>query len=134
MKTSIQMTLFAFALFSLHAQAAQFTFVAEDSSHQTRLCIAAASDDMKSLKREFRRLRQGTTLRHDSVISSVRCNGESAAKFAQRYGAAETLAYLNRFSDEKYPLQEPNVSLREIVDSEQPSSPSDAIVVRVNSK
>lgn len=130
-------SLLGFAMFSwmpIQAHAADYTFIANDNSKQTRFCVAAGSNDLQSLKREIRKLQRAPHQHVKPLVDSIRCNGQTAPEFARQYQASETLAFLNRHSSHKVSELEPNVQLREIAQSQSDGSGAEVIVVHVSSQ
>ena len=75
--------------------ASETNFIANDNTIETRLCIAAATDDSSTLKSLIRR----TYKRHTrEVANNFNCNGVSMARFAYDFNAKNTFEYLNRYS------------------------------------
>lgn len=123
-----------FACMSTQADAAEYTFIADDNSKQTRFCVAAGSNDLVTLKRAIRQLRRSPHQHVKSLVDSIRCNGDFASEFARQYEASDTLAFLNRHSSHQVAELKPNVTLREITQSDREDSDLEIIVVHVSSQ
>ncbi|ASJ96733.1 MULTISPECIES: DUF3718 domain-containing protein [Shewanella] len=76
------------------AYGANYQFVAEDNSLETKICIAAGSDNQASLKRKL--VNYEHNMRYG--VNTISCNGMSLAQFSHRYEALQTYAFLSRHS------------------------------------
>lgn len=131
MTKRIIVSLIATAAVSFQAQAAEYQFIAEDRSASTRLCVAAAQDDVTEVRRQVRKLRTAPHIQYKTVINAVRCNGQVAAHFAQTYGATDTFSYLFKYTEKRNKQGIPHTSVEELADSKPQSESPEVIVVRV---
>jgi hypothetical protein len=117
MKSYVHTAISMLICVSFPVAAEEFEFVADDHSKQTKLCVAAASNDLVALKRSIRSLRRSPHEKTQVLVDSVRCNGVTPTRFARQYKAADSLAFLNQHSTHRVQELEPTVTLREIADS-----------------
>ncbi|QYJ91777.1 MULTISPECIES: DUF3718 domain-containing protein [Shewanella] len=73
---------------------ANYRFVAQDSSAETKICIAAGSDNSSALKRKL--VNYDHNMRFG--VNSISCNGVSLAQFAHQYQASQSFQFLERHS------------------------------------
>ena len=102
MTRQICLSFIFFACCSVEAEASEDKFIYGDQRNVTKLCIAAAKDDLDGVRRAIRSLRRGPHHKYKTIVNSVRCNGQVAAQFAQGYNATETFEYLFKFTEKKY--------------------------------
>ncbi len=116
---------------AFQAQATEYRFVADDFSAQTRFCIAAAEDDVDGLRSQIRKMRQSPHHPVKSIVNSIRCNDQPAARFAHRFGATDTFAYLYRLTDKAHRELLPETSVEEVSRQASSSDEPDIVIVRV---
>ena len=131
MTKQIIISLIAAATVSFQAQAAEYDFIAEDNSATTRLCIAAATDDVAEVRKQVRNLRTAPHIQYKTVVNSVRCNGEVAASFAHTYGAMETFSYLFKYTEKRNKRGIPRTSVEEVVSNAPGKGEQETILIRV---
>lgn len=85
--------------FASSTTAQTYKFVALDNSMETKFCVNAGNNDLKALKMSLHSLGSHTDRRFN--INSISCNDISAAKFAFKYNAGDTMKYLNKYSYRK---------------------------------
>ncbi|WP_448211735.1 DUF3718 domain-containing protein [Colwellia sp. MEBiC06753] len=90
--------------------AANYIFVATDNSKETQLCVNAGNNNVQALKHTIRQM--GPHQRKASV-NFIRCNDLSPAKFAHKYQAHNTTAYLNRYSFKQNKVT-PTVTIKDV--------------------
>ncbi len=96
LSTSIKTGLMTLLLAATQQSVASETnFIAKDNTIETRLCIAAASDDSSTLKSLIRHSYKRHTR---EIANNFNCNGVSLARFAYDFDAKNTFEYLNRYS------------------------------------
>ena len=95
MKTLVSVMVTMFAVSSVEVGAAEYKFVAIDKSVETKLCMAATTNDIQQLKLVLRR--NGERL--STVRDSVKCNEMPIAEFAEEYGFMQIARYID--SDKK---------------------------------
>ena len=86
--------LFALTFSASFAYGTSYQFVAGDNNQETKICIAAGSDNQAALKRKL------VNYEHNMRfgVNTISCNGMSLAQFSHRYGAWQTHAFLSRHS------------------------------------
>jgi hypothetical protein len=112
-KTMYKLTIAAMlcsSFLALPSHATNYKFVALDNSSETKLCIAAGSNDTKSMRK---------TMRHNKehirqVANTVECNNMAIAHFAYRYDADKTFKVLDRASSRKIRKNTPHVIIRDL--------------------
>jgi hypothetical protein len=110
MKTFNLISVIVAAGFSLGSNAANYQFEGVDNSIETKICIAAVTNDKKSLKRKIRMSGAGVR----SIARSLMCNEQIVANFAYKYNALETSGYLDRYTPKKYKTNRPSVTIQDI--------------------
>ncbi|MCG9746553.1 DUF3718 domain-containing protein [Shewanella sp. Isolate8] len=71
-----------------------YQFVARDNSVETKICIAAGSDNSSALKRKL--VNYDHNMRFG--VNSISCNGLSLAQFSHKYQAQQSYLFLERHS------------------------------------
>jgi hypothetical protein len=95
---------------ALPSQATNYQFVALDSSTETKLCVAAGSNDLKMIRKHLRQ--SSESIRR--VSNNVLCNNMAIAHFAYKYDADKTFKVLNRASSRSIQQQIPHVTIRDL--------------------
>ena len=106
--------------FTMSTNASEYQFIAVDNSVDTKMCLAAVTNNKKALKRlmykthfevpKFNRIHYGVRI----VARKLLCNDLIIANFAYKYQAADTLAYLDRYTSRKDKKKRPTVTIRDI--------------------
>jgi hypothetical protein len=92
--------IFASAAISISASASNYIFKAGDSSAETQICIAAASDNLRGYRSKVRSLsfRTTTRLRVNSLVANkLSCNNLNIVAFSKQYGAETTANHISRY-------------------------------------
>jgi len=110
MKTLKLISVIVAAGFTMSSNANHYQFVAGDNSIETKICVAAVTNDKHALKRKIRR--SGDHVR--SIARNLMCNDQIIANFAYMYNASETFAYLDRYTPKKYKTNRPSVTIQDI--------------------
>lgn len=113
--------------YSISVNAIEYQFEAVDRSNKTKLCLAAVTNDTKALRYQLRHMRQP----HQSIrtiVNSVACNDQIIANFANSYNATDTVAYLNKFTANKYKKQQFKVTIKDLA-YEQSFVENDKVIV-----
>jgi hypothetical protein len=110
MKTFNLISAIVAAGFTLSSNAANYQFEGVDNSIETKICIAAVTNDKKSLKRKIRI--SGARVR--TIARGLMCNEQIVANFAYKYNALETFGYLDRYTPKKYKANRPSVTIQDI--------------------
>ncbi len=97
MKKTKILLLAVVAAAALPLSAAQYVFIPGNSSIETRLCIAAAENNLGKYKRTARLLSSRKTV-HQMVAKKLSCNEQSIGSFAQLYDADRTAAFIGKYS------------------------------------
>ncbi|MFT6910417.1 MAG: hypothetical protein ACJAS1_007146 [Oleiphilaceae bacterium] len=98
--------------------AANYQFVGADNSIDTKICLAAVTNDMHKLRHNIMRSGAGNRGVHTGarkVARTLMCNDQIVANFAYKYEASETFEYLDRYTPKKYQDQRPEVTIKDIV-------------------
>ncbi|QSX36390.1 DUF3718 domain-containing protein [Shewanella sedimentimangrovi] len=111
-KVLIFASLIAAGLSSL-AHATDYVFVANDSSLETKMCIAAGSDNRSALRMRMTSDRANARYHANTIV----CNGASLAQFAHQYGAQKTYNYLAPLTKNKY-LYDEKVTIKDLTYAE----------------
>ena len=84
------------------------TFQAGDNSLATKICVAAAQNDLKSTKKQIDLILPGTNISKNGktklMTRNNRCNGMNIVAFTAKYQANDTFEYLNKRSVKKYQM------------------------------
>lgn len=99
MKNLKKLLLATAATVALPLSAAQYVFVPGNGSLETKICIAAAENNLAKYKHKVRLLSTQKAPTYRVVANNLRCNEKSLAKFAMTYDAEKTAAFINRFAD-----------------------------------
>ncbi len=83
---------------ALPLSAAQYVFVPGNTSVETKICIAAAEDNLSKYKSMHRLLSSKRSV-YSIVANQLKCNDENVASFAKHYDANRTANFINRFTD-----------------------------------
>lgn len=86
------------AFFATAQGSTKYIFKGTDNSLDTRICVAAASDNLRGLRQESRR----DILGIKGVTRSLKCNHQDITHFAASYDAYKTTRYLSRNAPKKY--------------------------------
>ena len=82
---------------ALPLSAAQYVFVAGNDSLETKVCIAAAENDLGKYKKATRALSLNKSI-HKTVANDLSCNDQSLVGFARRYNADKTAKFVGRYT------------------------------------
>ena len=96
--------------FTVSSNANNYQFVAADNSIETKICVAAVTNNKQALKRKIRM----SGIRVRSIARSLMCNDQIVANFAYMYNASETFAYLDRYTPKKFKSNRPSVTIQDI--------------------
>ncbi len=83
---------------ALPLSAAQYVFIPGDNSHGTKICIAAAENNLPKYKRKVNLATVSRIPEYRTIANTLRCNDQSLASFAMQYEANKTAAFINRYS------------------------------------
>tara|TARA_Y100000034_G_C6877527_1_gene401564 strand:+ start:798 stop:1268 length:471 start_codon:yes stop_codon:yes gene_type:complete len=92
------------------SSAQSYEFVAADNKVETQFCVHAGNNNASKMKSL---LRQMDIRKRKANINAIQCNDISAAKFAYKYGAADTFNYLNTLSFGRNKVRT-SVSIRDV--------------------
>jgi len=81
---------------ALPLSAAEKKFVATDDSIETKICIAAAKNNLRQYKRTVDSLSHRKSIQR-KVANKLLCNDENVYGFAKRYQADKVAGYLSRY-------------------------------------
>jgi hypothetical protein len=98
------------ACFTFSANATTYQFVGSDNSIETKICLAAVTNDKQVLLRKIRMTGKKVRI----IASYLMCNDQIVANFAYKYGAQVTATYLDRYTPKKYKEQRPEVTIQDI--------------------
>ncbi|QSX29245.1 DUF3718 domain-containing protein [Shewanella cyperi] len=107
-------------------QAADYVFIARDNSPETKMCIAAGSNNRIALRMQMSSDHGVSRYNANTVV----CNGASLAQFAHKYGADKTYAYLAPLTQNKY-LYDERVIIKDI-SFNAPKDTSETVYVMVS--
>ena len=119
------------AALSFSANAGDFLFKAGDQTTETKICIAAAENNLKQYRDTVKKLSVQTPMRvknNIAVANGLKCNQDDIAVFARKYGANDTAAHISRYLTR-------NVSIRrDVVEVNMPEKATlpQVIVVTAN--
>lgn len=85
---------------ALPLSAANYVFIAGNDTTETKLCIAAAEDNLKRYKKTARALSMKKSI-HRTLAEKLDCNDQSVLAFAQEYDAHSTAGFISRYSKEQ---------------------------------
>jgi hypothetical protein len=114
--------------------AVNYQFVAADNSIDTKICLAAVTNDIKELRLNIMSS-AGTRGVHTGarkVARTLMCNDQIVANFAYQYHASKTFEYLDRYTPKKYKGKRPDVTIQDIIASN--ANQEETTVVLVASK
>lgn len=113
--------------------AAEFEFVAVDSSIETETCIAAVTDNTEVMISNLKKLsRRGTALSFRSFVNSFSCNQQYIGNFVKTYQAINSSAYLDKYTNEWSKKRHSSITVTDIA-SEHELKREGTVVVRVRS-
>ncbi|MEW6998754.1 DUF3718 domain-containing protein [Colwelliaceae bacterium BS250] len=115
------------ALFATAQDSIKYVFKGADNSLDTRMCVAAASNNLRRLKGAVRM--DGYGIRY--ITRFLICNDQDITNFAAKYGTYNTTKYLNRYAPKKYKINSDEV---EIIDLVHQSSSGQVEVIYISSK
>jgi hypothetical protein len=97
-----------------------------DSSKETKMCVAAVTNDMKKLKRLIShnyRMRDVAKTVAKAVSKTVFCNDVIIANFAYEYQANDTVDYLDQYTPRRYKRMRTSITIKDITakGSEKPT-------------
>jgi len=87
------------ATLSYSASAGDFNFVTTDDTRATKLCLSAAENDTKKIRKlaaSIRRNTQNDNVKLRVVARSQNCNDMNIVHFASKYGAEDSVKLLAR--------------------------------------
>lgn len=90
MKTLMKVFVSLFAVCAVGVQSAEYKFMAADTSVETKLCMAATTNDVQQLKKVLRRSGERLAV----VRDSIKCNALPIAEFSEQYGFMQVARYL----------------------------------------
>lgn len=99
MKNLKTMMLATVATLAFPLSAAQYVFVAGNDSLETKVCIAAAENNLTKYKKKVSLLSTKRTPTYRLIANTLRCNDKNVANFASHYGANKTAAFIGRYTD-----------------------------------
>lgn len=99
--------------YSISTYATEYEFVAMDGSKETKMCVAAVTNDMKKLRRLISH-NYGIRDVGRTVAKTVFCNDVIIANFAYEYQANDTVDYLDRYTPRKYKRMRTSITIKDI--------------------
>lgn len=96
---------------SISTYAVEYQFVAADRSLETKICIAAVTNDIKKLKRL---ISFETHSGAKDIARSILCNDIIIANFAYEYQASDTVAYLDRYTSREDKKMRTRITIKDI--------------------
>jgi hypothetical protein len=99
MKNLKSITLAIVATVALPLSATQYVFVPGDNSLGTKICIAAAENNLPKYKRQVRLTSVKKVPDYRIIANTLTCNDQNLARFAMQYQANKTAAFINRYSE-----------------------------------
>lgn len=115
------------AFFTTAEGSTKYQFKAADNSLDTRMCVAAANNNLIRLKQAARMADLGIK----GITRKLACNNRDITHFAATYGADKTTKYLSKKAPKKYKVNLGDVEITEIA---QNSSSGIVQVIYVSSK
>jgi hypothetical protein len=115
--------------------AVNYQFVAADNSIDTKICLAAVTNDMNKLRLNIMRSSASARGVHSgarTVARTLMCNDQIVANFAYQYHASKTFEYLDLYTPKKYKGKRPDVTIQDIIASN--ANQEETTVVLVASK
>ena len=97
---------------ALPLSAANYVFVAESDTLETRLCIAAAENNLKKYKNTAKLLSRSSII-HKTLAQDLTCNDQGVANFAYQYDANKTLKFIDRFAEHDIEIRREISQLKE---------------------
>jgi hypothetical protein len=97
--------------FAMSSNAAvKYQFVLADNSVDSKMCLAAVTNNKDALRRNI--LRSGVSVR--TVAHTLMCNDHIVAKFENKYRASQTFAFLYRYTLKEDKKARPEVTIQDI--------------------
>lgn len=96
----------------------QHSFKAANHSNDTKICLAAASDNLSALKSSLRRVSgiadgASNTTKTKYGLATIQCNDLDIVAFTNQFQASDTLKYINRRAPLKYRIDN-NVTITDL--------------------
>jgi len=118
---------------STSSYAAEYEFAAGDSKIETKICMAAVTDNTEVMISNLKKLsRRGTALPFASFINGFSCNKQYIGNFAKKYHAENSFAYLDKYTNNWNKKRQSTITVTDIA-SEQTLEREGTIVVLVSS-
>lgn len=139
MKTGYLMLGVSMLGLSLPTLAERYEFIAGDATTETKICMAAVTDNKRGLKQAVKELKavgismKREYLRMKIVANSLKCNDDYVANFANKYDASNTYQYLNRYTHPSKRLN-PTTSIKDITARNESESSNKVIQILVASR
>ena len=92
------------ALIVLPATAGQVEFSAADDRTETKICVAAAANNLYQYKQKVESLSHRKNI-HSIVANKLSCNGQPILKFAAAYNADDTAEFISKYSNYKITIE-----------------------------
>lgn len=99
MKNLKPFLLASLAVAVLPLSAAQYVFVPGNDRLETKVCIAAAENNLSKYKSRVRLLSNQKKPQYRVVARKLTCNDQNLASFARQYNADETASFISRYSN-----------------------------------
>jgi hypothetical protein len=97
MKKFKYLLLATIAASALPISAAQYKFIPANDRVETKICIAAAENNLAKFKSQAMALSRNVGV-YRTIAKKLTCNDKTIADFAYQYDANKTLKFLDRFS------------------------------------
>ena len=95
----------------------QYSFIADDDSLETQICIAAASNDLLAVKNAISKIStkaKSMKGKIRQVILKITCNDMDLVKFSAIYHAVDTFGYFNKKAPRKMRLPVNEISIKQL--------------------
>lgn len=115
------------------AYAAEYEFAAVDNTIETKICIAAVTDNTEVMISNLKKLSQrGTALAFRSFVNGFSCNKQYIGNFAKTYHAENSFAYLDKYTNKWNKKRQGSITVTDIA-SQQTLEDQGTVVVLVSS-
>jgi len=115
--TSLSLVLFL-SCCSINTYATELKLMAGDGSITTQICMAAANDNVRSVKLNLRKLTGGAAVSVRPIINSLRCNNQYIGNFAKTLNAPNTFAYLDRHTYKKNKKRQAHIAIKKVANED----------------
>ncbi len=111
------MGLFTLLIIFTNKVYAQYSFIADDDSLETQICVAAASNDLFALKEAISKIStkaKSMKGKIRQVILKISCNNMDLVNFTAIYQAVDTFGYFNKKAPKKMRLPVNEISIKKL--------------------